>query len=708
MNPAMPRPLVKVPNIEGEELWPGDYTALEQRWISRDFADTALLRRVDSPTGARVVGRKAGNCAGLVIPYIWPGEAGVREYRLRRDHPDLELVGASHKQVGKYLSPPGRGNLLYFVPGTDPSLLTEIDIPIVIVEGEFKTIALWRLAWQSMGDTAESPSFLPIGLSGVWNWRGSVGKTNDADGHRVDEKGPIPDLSRFVSRGRRITILYDADAESNPMVHAARRGLTAEMESRGAEVFWFAWPKNTPKELKGIDDFLAARGPDEVLDLLLKAKLRTRRKKSVSTGFEVTESAREWQSQVPWIQKNNGEPKALLANAIAAFRHAPEWDGVLGYDEFAMRTMALKPVPWAQSAPANWTTNEDLMATEWLQHAGVHVSLDIVGQAIEAVSKEHSFHPVRRYLDGLVWDGVPRLDTWLATFLGVKSSVYSCGVGAKWMISAVARAYRPGAKVDCCLILEGPQGIKKSTALKIISDPWFTDEIADLGSKDAALQTRGVWVIEIAELDSMSRSEVGRVKAFISRTTDRFRPPYAKRVIESSRQCVFAGSVNLATYLRDETGGRRFWPIACGVIRVDELARQRDQLWAEARVRYQNGESWWLDTAELNESAAQEQASRFEGDPWHEPVLTWLQHPTERRDLQGSTCSPFSSNAESVSIGDILSHCIGRRLDQWTQADKNRVGRCLRAAGWERYREWDDQEQKAGPWKYRKSDRHDM
>ena len=127
--------------------------------------------------------------------------------------------------------------------------------------------------------------------------------------------------------------------------------------------------------------------------------------------------------------------------------------------------------------------------------------------------------------------------------------------------AGVARIFSPGAKADSCLILEGEQGTKKSTALKTLVQPWFTDEIAELGSKDAALQTRGVWIIEIAELDSMNRSEAGKIKEFMSRTTDRFRPPYGRRLIESPRQCIFAGSVNHTNYLRDETGARRFWPV---------------------------------------------------------------------------------------------------------------------------------------------------
>jgi predicted P-loop ATPase len=254
--------------------------------------------------------------------------------------------------------------------------------------------------------------------------------------------------------------------------------------------------------------------------------------------------------------------------------------------------------------------------------------------------------------------------------------------------------------VDCCLILEGLQGGKKSTALKTLAGEWFTDEIADLGSKDSALQTRGVWVIEIAELDSMTRAEVSRIKAFMSRATDRFRPPYGKNVIESPRQCVFAGSVNHSTYLRDETGGRRFWPVRCGEVDVDALARDRDQLWAEAIVQYRSGEVWWLETRELVQEAEQQQSDRYEEDAWHALIAAWVENPEERRDPTGHPIGAFSSDHQSVCILDILNHCIGKRQDQWTQVDQNRVARCLRALKWERFQKRSDDSRE---WRYRKA-----
>jgi predicted P-loop ATPase len=382
----------------------------------------------------------------------------------------------------------------------------------------------------------------------------------------------------------------------------------------------------------------------------------------------------------------NGTVKPVLANAITALRGAPEWAGVLAYNEFAHFTVLQKAAPWMKpdaEVPADWTPNHDTLTTEWLHHQGIFISTDVAGQAVEAVARERPFHPVRSYLKDLTWDGTHRLQAWLPNYLGVEPSPYAAAVGSRWLISAVARVFEPGCKADCCLILEGEQGIRKSTALRVLAQPWFTDEIADLGSKDAALQTRGVWVIEIAELDSMSCSDIGKIKAFMSRMTDRFRPPYGKRPIDSPRQCVFAGSVNHGTYLRDETGGRRFWPVECkaAVIDVDTLADVRDQLWAEATSLYFDGKPWWLDSVSLNREAAEEQANRYEGDPWDELILTWAR---ER---------------DSVSIADVLTVCLEKKKDMWTQADRNRVARCLRAHGWSRFNAGPRQ---AREWRYKR------
>ena len=198
------------------------------------------------------------------------------------------------------------------------------------------------------------------------------------------------------------------------------------------------------------------------------------------------------------------------------------------------------------------------------------------------------------------------------------------------------------------------------------------------------MQTRGVWVIELAELDAMSRSETSRIKAFMSRATDHFRPPYGKRVVDLPRQCVFAGSVNGNAYLRDETGARRFWPVACGVIDIDALARDRDQLWAEALTRYREGAPWWLETGELNGWAEVEQSARYEGDAWDSLILEWARVRVE-------------GGSDSVSVAEALDMCLGKKRDQWSRADEMRCGRCLKSAKWERYRD----RQRGMEWRYK-------
>lgn len=390
--------------------------------------------------------------------------------------------------------------------------------------------------------------------------------------------------------------------------------------------------------------------------------------------------AEGWPSRL--IVSAEGKPRAILANAVTALRHAPEWEGVIGFNEFSLAVTMLKTAPWGGKAVSPWTDQEDRLTTNWLQHHNILVGVEIAGQAVQTVAKDRPFHPVREYLDSLTWDGTKRIDTWLSLYLGVEHSDYVSAVGTRWMISATARIYKPGAKVDCCLILEGPQGAGKSRALKILGGDWFADEIDELGSKDAAMQTRGVWIIEIAELDSMSRSEVGRIKAFMSRTVDHFRPPYGRCVIDAPRQCVFAGSVNHSTYLRDETGGRRFWPVECNSINLEALARDRNQLFAEARQRYNAGAVWWLESQELNEAATEEQASRYDGDPWDDPIAEWVQ------------------GRDSVTVEQVLTLCIQKPRRDCTQVDQNRVARSLQHLGWKRFRARIDEQRE---WRYRRS-----
>jgi Domain of unknown function (DUF3854) len=227
----------------GGALTASDYSMLEKSWIDRDLADQVLLRRVTSSEGAFIVGRRDNNSyGGIIFPYIWPGENHVRECWLRRDTPEIQYDSKGRpKEKNKYLGPPGRGNLLYFVPGTQKDLLHDIRVPVAITEGAKKTISLHRLSWHAIknGDT---PRFLPIGLAGVWNWRGTIGKAPAPNGSRRDVKGVIPDLERVSWAGRKVYVVYDSNVSTNPSVNAARQGLTSELRQRGSSVLWVTLP----------------------------------------------------------------------------------------------------------------------------------------------------------------------------------------------------------------------------------------------------------------------------------------------------------------------------------------------------------------------------------------------------------------------------------------------------------------------------------
>lgn len=381
-------------------------------------------------------------------------------------------------------------------------------------------------------------------------------------------------------------------------------------------------------------------------------------------------AAEEWRSRL--LPNSRKTPQPILANALIAIADAPEWSGVLGFDTFAHRTVALQPPPWAAGSnhwiARPWTDRDDVLATDWLQHCEIVVGVECTRQAIEAVAMSNSFHPIQDYLDGLRWDGKRRLDVFVPRYLGSEPSEYGRAVGRCALVGAVARIKRPGCKLDTVPIIEGPQGIKKSSAVRVLGGEWFTDEISDFGSKDAAMQAATAWFIEIGELDAMSKAETSRIKAFISRTTDRFRPPFGRRVIESKRPSVFWGTTNSDAYLKDETGARRFWPIQAGRIDIDAIARDRDQLFAEAVHLHDAGEPWWMTGSEIEQDAKVEQKARYLEDPW-----------------QGAI-SQFAAGREDVSVNEVLIRVFDIAVEHVDQRMQNRVVLCLKQIEFERFR----------------------
>lgn len=256
------------PSHQPGSLTAADLEKLKRSYIPADLAARASITRVENTEGAEIVGRKAnshGSYAGLLFPYYWPGKKDPREYRLRRDRPPLEQQSdGSTKERDKYLSPPGRSNLLYFPPDTFPEWLLDTSIPAVITEGEKKALALWQM-FAELDRRA-----LVIALPGVWNWRGTIGKTTDDEGHRREVKGTIPDLERITWAEREVVICFDANVRTNEKVAAARRELAKELDRREARVMLVDLPEE--HGVNGVNDLLGIKGRDYVIALFKQAK----------------------------------------------------------------------------------------------------------------------------------------------------------------------------------------------------------------------------------------------------------------------------------------------------------------------------------------------------------------------------------------------------------------------------------------------------
>lgn len=382
-----------------------------------------------------------------------------------------------------------------------------------------------------------------------------------------------------------------------------------------------------------------------------------------------------------------GRPLSCLANADAVLRHAPEWKNALVFDEFAnvIRTVKDCQPPTPLGEIRSWTDTHATKAAIWMQREDVPVTSGMVQEAVIAVAGDHRVHPLRDYLASLRWDGTERIKGWLCCYLGVKPSEYASKAGAWWLGQAVARAFHPGTQADYTLVLEGEQGLRKSQALRLLaSDDWFTDQIADFASKDSSMDLQGKWIIELGEFDRLAHKP-SVVKAFLTRQTDHFRPPYGRNSKEFPRQCVFAATVNLDEYLTDASGNRRFWPVRCGTIDLDRLARDRDQLWAEAVRRFRdNRERRWPFEPDEVKAFTGEQEDREELDVWHDRVAEWILAPRLAYDDRGQEpMGPMNhSRPGHVTVAEILMHALRIEEGKQTQSMKQRVAQTLHRLKW--------------------------
>lgn len=392
--------------------------------------------------------------------------------------------------------------------------------------------------------------------------------------------------------------------------------------------------------------------------------------------------SREQDADDAWRRKlfrKDGKLIDCRENIYLILKHHPVWRGVLWVDEFSIRLVKRKPAPWdgrhADREP-EWDHNDDLSLGLWLaQNERLIVrSAENLSAAVGWAAAENKWHPVRNYFEHLVWDGEKRLDGWLAKYVGVAASDYVRAVSRMFMIGMVARIFQPGCIMRTMPILEGKQYQGKSTVLRILGGKWFGDSPIDLNNKDAYQLIQGKMLYEIAELDAFNKAETTRIKSFISSPVDRFRAPYERAPRDWPRQTVFVGTTNQSQYFKDQTGNSRYWPIPVAEsIDIEGLARDRDQLFAEAVHRYKLGERWHPTREEHLSMFEPEQSSREIEEVWEGLIRNWLEE-TKR---------------QSVTAIQILTDCLeveAAKIDGMRSMSM-RIGIIMHRLGWSRKRE---------------------
>lgn len=380
----------------------------------------------------------------------------------------------------------------------------------------------------------------------------------------------------------------------------------------------------------------------------------------------------DWQSRLARSKSDkDGRPGQILgwsSNIALIFEHDSTFKGGLSYCDFSYRIIKRREL-LPQVTVGEWTDSDTSAAMIWMARKyGFEPSDPKMAHALVNVAKHNRFHPVRDYLENLHWDGTERLHNWLADIYESPAPAdYLAAAGKKFLIGSVARIFKPGCKMDNVMILEGAQGLRKSTSVHTLFGDWFSDAPIPLGDKDSYQNIQGVWCHELAELDSFNKAESTTAKNFFTQTRDRFRPSYGHRAEDFPRQTVFVGTTNQDEYLKDYTGNRRYWPVKCSIVNLDVITANRDQYWAEAVHWFKKGVPWWITSESERQLFEAEQDSRLQIDPWQYPIEDHLR----------------SMSSSYVTSAELLGEAIKKDAAHVTKADQNRISPIMKALGWQ-------------------------
>lgn len=412
----------------------------------------------------------------------------------------------------------------------------------------------------------------------------------------------------------------------------------------------------------------------------------------------------DWYSRLGF--DNKGRLLYTIDNLVEILRHDPRLKGIKGYNEFEGLAFVQGKLPWDTDNKKEriWSDADDAGLRHYIEKVYKLQCAKKLDDAISIVMQERKYHPVRQYLESLVWDGTPRLDMLFIKCLGASDSSYTRAVTRKSLCAAVARVYEPGCKFDYMVVFSGAQGIGKSTLLHRISKGWFNDGITGIGTKEAYDGLAGAWIVEMAELVAFKKSEVEQIKSFLSKREDVYRKAYARNTSKNYRQCVFFGTTNDREFLRDQTGNRRFWPVDTNKLETncfsgDLTEDEIDQIWAEAKVRYEDGEPLYLD-AKTEEEALRIREEHEEYNskigvmaeflempiPSNWSSMDWFSKKAYMEDYQAQESAPMDAVARDKTCAiEIWVECFGKNKSELSKAATREINDCLdKIPGWEK------------------------
>lgn len=387
-----------------------------------------------------------------------------------------------------------------------------------------------------------------------------------------------------------------------------------------------------------------------VADVGVAALMAKERHDAAVADFEGVEATND-SAPVNWMIKlqvnpQTGAIKSTIDNILIILDNDPMLKGKFALNQFAGRGEVLGALPWSADGARRLWSDTDSNGLYWYLEKAYNITgRGNIDAALDIHAATHAFNLVQEYIGRLKWDGVSRLDTLFVDYLGAEDTAYNRAVCRKVFAAAIARAMTPGCKFDNMLILCGPQGIGKSTLIDKMSRGWFNDSIRTFEGKEASELLQGVWLVEVAELDAFRRTDVARIKQFLSLRADRYRAAYGRNVKELPRCCVFFGTCNQMDFLQDTTGNRRFWPVDVGEKPHDKTVWKDltddviDQIWAEAKIRWQLGEATFL-SGEVEEEAVRIQEGHREVSPREGLIIDfvnrlvpddWQEWPLDRR-----------------------------------------------------------------------------